>query len=138
MNQTIFLEPSSKMPRQGSSSSGSPAKPTYAPPPKIWYSSSSTALQAPTLGQSVKQGFGMGVGMEAGRSLVGSLFGTSKPTQIQEPSLVPQTNPTYERCLEWNKQNPDVCKPFLSKDPSIWKQCMELNFFQASYCDQTY
>jgi hypothetical protein len=134
MKQPFFLESSIKMPRQSSSS---PSKPTFAPPPKIWYSNQPSDSQ-PSLGQTVKQGFGMGVGMEAGRALVGSFFGSNRSIVVQQPQLVAQTNAEYNQCLEWNKTTPDICKPFLSKDPSSWKQCMEMNYFKASYCDQNH
>ena len=140
------------MPRnsQSNSRSSSPSRPsktlpTYAPPPKIWHSSSTlpapqrpiTVPERPTLGQTMKEGFGFGVGIETAKYLMGSFFGTRNYSTAPPQAPQPQTNPAYEQCLEFNKDFPDVCKPFLAKEPSSWKKCMEMNHYQSKYCNES-
>jgi hypothetical protein len=40
----------------------------------------------------------------------------------------------YIQCVEANKEKPEVCKPFLSKEKSPWTQCMEMNFYRSDLC----
>lgn len=125
------------MPRQQTNSRSSvPAVRPQIPPPKIWYS----APNQPSLFDSVKQGVGFGAGSAIGHRLIGGLFGSSNPTQptIQQPTL-PTTQPyyaseSYMSCIQNNKENPEVCRPFLSKEKSPWILCMESNFYKPEFC----
>ena len=145
------------MPRQNSSSSSS--RPSL-PPPKLWHQAPPRYSPAPTLPalpsspmqvqsktglfQSVKEGVGLGIGSSIGHSIARS-FGIGAPTAPtfssplgpamgSPPSYV---RPEYTQCLEANKDKPQVCQPFLSKDKSPWTECMELNGYQANTCSET-
>ena len=68
-----------------------------------------TAPTAPTLGQSMKYGFGLGVGVSIADRLVGAIFG---PRQVQ--MMVPVREPisaqtVYERCMEITLGREDPC-----------------------------
>lgn len=138
------------MPRQQSqsrsSSTVSTSRPSL-PPPKIWYSTPSPPapmMQQPTLMDSVKQGVGLGAGSAIGHRIVASLFGPTNPPAMPPPATQSLSAPlptapyyaseSYTACLEVNKNNQDICKPFLSKDKSPWTQCMEMNFYRAEFC----
>lgn len=142
------------MPRQSSSSSSSRSS---LPPPKLWhqaptrytpppvpsYTPPPVQVQSKTgLLQSVKEGVGLGIGSSIGHSIARS-FGFGAPTMptFTNP-LGPQMPPAYVRpeytqCIEANKEKPQVCQPFLSKDKSPWTECMELNGYQVSTCSET-
>jgi hypothetical protein len=137
-----------KMPRQQNSqkrSSPAPPPKIYAPPPKIWHASPPVAASQ-SIFQSVKDGVGLGMGSAIGHRIIGGIFGSTNPPampppaipSISAPPLQPQqpyyASEQYTQCLEQNQNFPDVCKPFLSKDKSPWKQCMEQNFYKADYC----
>lgn len=137
------------MPRQQSSSnrSSTPQRPkTYAPPPKIWHSAppvpsplSSATAASPGLWQSVKDGIGLGAGSAIGHRIVGGVLGPSSPPPSAPPLSTYQPPPyyaseSYTQCLYYNKENPEICRPFMSKDKSPWTLCMEQNFFKADYC----
>lgn len=144
------------MPRQQSSntkSSYTPAPKThiYAPPPKIWHASPPVAA-SPSIFQSVKDGIGLGAGSAIGHRIVGSLFGSTNPTSMPPPvpgptqmaplaplAPVPLEKPYYASdnyiaCIHENRETPQVCIPFLSKDKSPWTVCMEQNFYRADSC----
>ena len=67
-----------------------------------------TAATAPTLGQTMKDGFGLGVGVSIADRLVGAIFG---PRQVQMiPVLEPKPAQTvYERCLELTLGREEPC-----------------------------
>lgn len=128
------------MPRQQSSSSNRPT----LPPPKLWHQAPALTTPAPapimmqrTLGQSIKDGVGLGIGSSIGHSIARS-FGFGAAPVVATPLAAPiphySADPLYTQCLEFNKESPDVCKPFLSKDKSPWKECMETNGFQHKIC----
>ena len=73
---------------------------------------------APTLGQSMKEGFGLGVGMSVARNVVDGLFGSNRqqPQQSQMPAPSPLTHPTvkeFQACMERTYNNYDECKTHL-------------------------
>ncbi len=140
------------MPRSSSPSS-SHRSPSHQhrslPPPKLWHQSPSlytpplpVQVQSKTgLIQSVKEGVGLGIGSSIGHSIARS-FGFGAPTAPTissplGPAMTPPPSylrPEFTQCLEVNKDKPQVCQPFLSKDKSPWTECMEMNGFQASSC----
>ena len=137
------------MPRQQNSQSKSQPPRIYAPPPKIWHASPPpTSLgpftgTQPTIWQSMKQGFGLGAGSEVGHRVMGSLLGpSSSPASPASLSSIPLSAPGapyfasehYQQCVEYNKEKPEVCQPFMSKDKSPWTLCMEANFYRADLC----
>jgi hypothetical protein len=73
--------------------------PAYAPPPPP------PQMQAPTLGQSIKDGFGLGLGSSIASRLVSNIFGP--PTITVQTA---QRQPTeYEQCLVEHRDDPGVC-----------------------------
>lgn len=135
------------MPRQSTSSS----PPSYRslPPPKLWHQapprysppalpSLPVQVQSKTgLLQSVKEGVGLGVGSSIGHAIARS-FGIGVPTAPTYTASAPTyTTAEYTQCIEANKDKPTVCTPFLSKEKSVWTDCMELNGYQARTCSES-
>lgn len=136
------------MPRSSSnsrnSSTSTQSRPSL-PPPKIWHQSPpmlNTPAPQQSFGSIVKEGIGFGAGAEVGRTAVQGLFGLFKssnqtmppPAAIQPPHFA---DPNYKQCMEYTKNDEATCRPFLSKDSSPWKQCMEANFYQKEYCNNS-
>ena len=139
------------MPRQSSSSSNRSIPPPklwhqaparYSPPPVPSFSAPPVQVQSKTgIMQTIKEGVGLGIGSSIGHSIARS-FGFGAPTAPTfssplGPAMSPppsSTRPEYLQCLEVNKEKPQVCQPFLSKEKSPWTECMELNGYQASTC----
>jgi hypothetical protein len=63
---------------------------------------------APTIGQSIKDGFGVGIGVSLANRLVSGIFG---PPTIQTQQTVIQKNmPTaFEQCIAENRGDVAVC-----------------------------
>jgi hypothetical protein len=141
------------MPRQNSSSSSSSNR--SLPPPKLWHQAPFPSLPAlplkspvqvqskTSLFQSVKEGVGLGIGSSIGHSIARG-FGFGAPTSPTFSSPLgpqmppPYTRPEYTQCLEANKDKPQVCTPFLSKEKSPWTECMELNGYQVNTCSESH
>lgn len=133
------------MPRQQSSQKhSSPPSKTYAPPPKIWHSTSA-APTTPSIFQSVKDGVGLGLGSAIGHRMIGSLFGPTNPPAMPPPMPSPTTihekpyyaSDSYIQCIHENREKPELCQPFLSKEKSPWTICMEENYYRVDSCQQT-
>ena len=136
------------MPRQQSSNNRSSYTPApkahiYAPPPKIWHASPPVpSAAAPSFMQSVKDGIGLGAGSAIGHRIIGGIFGPTSSTTMPPPvpsSTQPLEKPHYAsdnyiQCIHENREKPELCTPFLSKDKSPWTLCMEQNFYKADYC----
>lgn len=138
--------------------SPSPMKYTPAPVPAVVKPAAPVPSQSlvvqhevpkQSFGSIIKEGIGFGAGAEIGRTAVQGIFGlfrgpgqTQPHTQVQHQPLPQQpppqiphfASPSYKECLENNKNDLELCKPFLSKDASPWTQCMEMNFYKAEYC----
>jgi hypothetical protein len=65
-------------------------------------------IPAPTIGQSIKDGFGLGVGVSLANRLVTGIFG---PPTVQTQQTVIQKNvPTaFEQCIAENSGDVSVC-----------------------------
>lgn len=63
---------------------------------------------APSLGQSMKDGFGLGVGVSIADRLVGAIFGPRQIQMIPTPEPKPAQN-VYERCLELTLGREEPC-----------------------------
>lgn len=71
----------------------------------------SPTFERPTLGQSMKDGFGLGVGSGLGHALVNRMFGLGAPTTTPSPQAPPKEPCEFERrsfelCLTSNN---DTC-----------------------------
>ena len=68
----------------------------------------------PTLGQTMKEGFGLGVGVSVAQHTVNgvmNLFSGSKPvenTKVDNTKLQ-----EYEKCMKYNSNDSDLCKMLL-------------------------
>ena len=111
--------------------------PVQLPAPKIWHQAPQTN---PTILQTMKEGFGLGVGSAIGHRIIGGLFGPSYPPQAQYLPPTPMNPPVtreYAQCVLLNEKNQEVCRPFMSNDKSIWKECMESHAYDAELCKGT-
>lgn len=72
--------------------------------------------QAPGLMSSMKEGFGLGVGLSVARNLVDGIFGSKEPAQpppmIQAPPAKPLHLREYTECIQEGGTE-DSCKKFL-------------------------
>ena len=93
--------------------------PAPAPAPRLTppAPSSVPVSGAPTLGQSIKQGFGFGMGS----AIAHRIFGAS-PTIVVQPTPAPTQAPTvepkypreFEQCMRESNNDREVCKQFLA------------------------
>lgn len=67
-----------------------------------------TAPSALSLGQSMKEGFGLGVGVSIADRLVGAIFGPRQVQMIPVPEPKPAQT-VYERCLELTLGREEPC-----------------------------
>ena len=66
----------------------------------------------PSLGQSIKEGLGLGVGLSVGRNIVDgvfNMFSTPKSSNPSENKKIAE----YEKCLEYNSNDIEKCKSLL-------------------------
>ena len=111
--------------------------PVNLPAPKLWHQAPQTGVP---MMQTIKEGFGFGAGSAVAQRIVGGIFGPSYPPQAQYTASAPLNQPftrEYAQCILMNEKNQGVCQPFLSKDKSIWKECMESNAYDAELCKGT-
>lgn len=107
--------------------------PVQLPAPKLWHQAPQTNV---SMIQTMKEGFGFGVGSSIAHRVVGGILGSSQSTvSPPPPSPTPYPYPReYAQCILENEKNPNVCQPFLGKDKSIWKECMESSAYDAELC----
>ena len=79
----------------------------YRPSPAPTHISTSVA-QGPTLGQSIKDGFGLGIGSAIGHRIVSGVFGAPSVTTIKEPTA-------FEQCIAKNRDDIAVCAHLAEK-----------------------
>lgn len=66
-----------------------------------------------TVGQSIKEGFGLGVGSAVGQRLVSAFFGPPTITSVATPAPAPsQAADLWVRCLEQTQGDVEKCAPF--------------------------
>lgn len=94
------------------------------PAPSFHPPISPIVAQPPTLGQSMKEGFGLGVGMSVARNLVDGVFGTKPPAPVTAP--VPQL--PVQHCAETLKALSACYKHFERDCPgelTAYMECMK-------------
>ncbi len=81
---------------------------------------------APTFGQSIKDGFGMGIGSAIGHRVIASIFGASSVAQREaqrEPPVVAQREPTaFEQCIAENRDDIALCAHLAESKQSLTNQ----------------
>lgn len=85
-----------------------PLRRTTTPTPPVWYSA---PAPAPTLGQTVKEGFGLGLGSAVAHRVVGAVLG---PPKIEMATK--QSHDLWARCLEQTNYDVEKCTPFKPAD----------------------
>jgi len=69
-------------------------------------------IQRPSFSQTMKEGFGLGVGMSVAQHAVNGIINSISP---KSQSIDPNTQKyiEYEKCLKYSSNNTDLCKPLL-------------------------
>ena len=62
----------------------------------------------PSLGQSIKDGFGLGVGVSVARNIVDGVFNMFSVPKSSNPKIS-----EYEKCLEYSSNDIEKCKSLL-------------------------
>ncbi len=87
-----------------------PAKVRVAPVPQA-SGPAPTATYAPTLGQSLKDGFGLGFGSAVAQRMVSGIFGAPTIRTVAEP-----TGPTaFEQCVAEHRDDIALCAHLAEK-----------------------
>lgn len=76
--------------------------------PPIWHSA---PAPAPTLDQTVKEGFGLGLGSAVAHRVMGAILGPPKIEMSATPAPK-QTHDVWARCLEQTNYDVEKCAPF--------------------------
>ena len=101
------------MVRNKSSSASKPSKPSK--PSKQPVPIQPVPIQPlPSLGQSIKEGFGLGVGLSVGRNIVDgvfNMFSTPKSSNPSENKKIAE----YEKCIQYSNDF-EKCKPLLDNE----------------------
>ena len=153
------------MPRSSSSSrsSGSrsfstfrPTKPSLPPPAPVIHRPSPppaiyTPTPVPTLGQAIKEGFGLGIGMSVARNVVDRAFGALGTAFQQAPGAPrpftgetlppPATQKTseemiYTQCLAVSDAK--RCSALSDLERNEWLRCMKESKQDASACSHMF
>jgi len=83
------------------------------PSPKELASSPAHIALPASFGQSVKEGFGMGVGMSLAQRAVNGVFSMLAPPKSSNP--VDNTRVAeYEKCMKYSWNDEDACKKLLN------------------------
>jgi hypothetical protein len=65
------------------------------------------------MGQSIKEGFGLGVGSAVAQRLVTGIFGPPRiATESAAPAPAPSPSDLWVRCLEQTQGDVEKCAPF--------------------------
>jgi len=90
-------------------------KPHKNTPPAIIKKPSAVSVinERPSLGQTMKEGFGLGLGMSVAQHAVNgamNLFSAPKTSNPVENTKVQE----YEKCMKYSSNDTDLCKTLLS------------------------
>ena len=86
--------------------------PRKAAPPLMIQKPVVESIQRPSLGQSMKEGFGLGVGVSVAQHAVNGVmnfFSPPKSSNTVENSKVQE----YEKCMKYSSNDSDLCKNLL-------------------------
>jgi hypothetical protein len=86
--------------------------PRKAAPPPMIQKPVVESIQRPSLGQSMKEGFGLGVGVSVAQHAVNGVmnfFSPPKSSNTVENSKVQE----YEKCMKYSSNDSDLCKKLL-------------------------
>ena len=80
----------------------------------------------PSIGDSVKQGFGLGVGLEGARAAIGGISGMfssnePEPSANNEPETCGFEKQLIHKCLDESNQDVDKCKEVIELLNSCYK-----------------
>jgi len=90
-------------------------KPHKNTPPAIVKKPSAVSVinERPSLGQTMKEGFGLGLGMSVAQNAVNgamNLFSAPKTSNPVENTKVQE----YEKCMKYSSNDTDLCKTLLN------------------------
>ena len=85
-----------------------PLRSTTTRTPPIW---NSAPAPAPTLGQTIKEGFGLGLGSAVAHRVVGAVLGPPKIEMVTVPAPK-QSYDLWARCLEQTHYDVEKCASF--------------------------
>ena len=119
-----------------------PARPPVLALPRPAPAPLQIGAPAPTLGQSMKEGFGLGVGMSIARNVVDRAFGTvlpgvapvSAPAPAPAAAVASQPIPTLDSVLYDMCKANTQCRGLSEADRQAWIQCMKESKFDAKGC----
>lgn len=85
-------------------------KPTISSPPVTY------TPKGPTFGQSIKDGFGFGLGSAIAHRIIGPAPVVVQHQPAPAATPLPQTSgpPEYERCMKESFNNAELCKEYLA------------------------
>lgn len=91
--------------------------PAITPPT---HTSSSSTFAAPNISQSIKDGFGVGIGFSLANRLVSGIFGP--PTVQTQQTVIYKSQPTaFEQCISEHRDDVAVCAHLASGQLDIKK-----------------
>ena len=92
----------------------SPVKHVPAPVPAVHKPIvNSIDIQRPTLGQSMKEGFGLGVGVSVAQHAVNGVMNFFSPPKSSNP-VESAKQVEYEKCMKYSSNDSDLCKSLLN------------------------
>jgi hypothetical protein len=78
------------------------------------------AYRPPTIGQSIKEGFGVGVGVSLANRIVSGIFGPPTVQTIQVSQKVPTVS-AFEQCIAEHRDDVGACAHLASGQSDIKK-----------------
>jgi hypothetical protein len=70
------------------------------------------SIQRPSLGQSMKEGFGLGVGVSVAQHAVNGVMNFFSPPKSSNPVENSKVQ-EYEKCMKYSSNDVDTCKSLL-------------------------
>jgi hypothetical protein len=86
--------------------------PRKAAPPLMIQKPVVESIQRPSLGQSMKEGFGLGVGVSVAQHAVNGVMNFLTPPKASNPVENSKVQ-EYEKCMKYSSNDVDLCKNLL-------------------------